>query len=113
MRILLPILCLIAACSKGPEADLPSIGAARSVAAEWALVNELAARGKLTQIYTQTMRKNVREQLKSAFSSLTEPHSRYGAEIQALLAQPDDAAPEQLRPHVEELKRIENQLESA
>lgn len=114
MRYLLPFLLLIAACSRGgPAADLPSIAAARSLGAEWALVNELAGEGRLTRIYTKTMRANLREQLKSVSHSLSEPNSAYGAEVRALLAQPDDASPAALREHVEKLKRIEEQIESA
>ena len=46
MRRLLLIALLVAACSKGPEADLPTyIGEARSLGAEWALVNEQAPEG--------------------------------------------------------------------
>lgn len=113
MRTVLPILLLIAACSKGPEADLPSIGKARSLAAEWALVNELAAEGKLTQVYARTMRTNVHDQLKSTASSLTDPSSRYSQEIDQLLEEPEDARPEQLRAHVERLKQFADQIQSA
>jgi hypothetical protein len=35
MRCLLLTALLVAACSKGPDADLPAIGEARSLAAEW------------------------------------------------------------------------------
>ena len=104
---------LLCGCSMGPEADLPSIGEARSLGAEWALVNEQAAKGQLNRTYTDTMRKNLREQLQSTQSSLTQPQSPYGEEIRALLQQPDDAAPATLRAHVEKLKRIEDSLESA
>ena len=113
MRTVLPILFLIAACSKGPEADLPSIGKARSLAAEWALVNELAAQGKLTRDYTRTMRANVREQLQSTSSSLTQSHSPYGDEIGKLLNLAQDAPADELRAHAKKLKHIEDQLESA
>jgi hypothetical protein len=113
MRRLLLFALAIAACSKGPEADLPSIGEARSLAAEWALVNDLASQGKLTPTYVQTMRKSVREQLQTASRSLTEPESAYATEINALLREPDDAPPEQLRKHSEKLRRFEDSLESA
>ena len=51
-------LLLLAACSKGPEADLQYIKQARSLAAEWALVNEQAEQGKLTAPYVASMRKS-------------------------------------------------------
>ena len=114
MRRLLLLPCLlVAACSRGPEADLPTIGEARSLAAEWALVNEQAARGKLTAPYIRTMRQGLREQLQTGAKSLTEPGSRYGLEIEALLAELDDAAPQELRAHAAALKQIEDRLESA
>jgi hypothetical protein len=113
VRHLLPFMLLLAACSKGPEADLPSIGEARSLGAEWALVNEEAASGHVTSTYADTMRKQLREQLQSDLGSLTDPHSRYAGEIRAILALPADAPPDVLRTHARALKQIEDQLESA
>jgi hypothetical protein len=113
MRLILLLVLALAACSKGPQADLPSISEARSLGAEWALVNEQAAQRKLSDTYTRTMRKQLREQLQTTATSLTMPDSRYGQEIRTLLAQPDDAAPETLRIHVAALKQIEDGLESA
>lgn len=92
---------------------MPSIAAARSLGAEWALVNEQAARGRLTRAYVDTMRRSFREQLKATASSLTQPDSPYGREIDALLALPGDASPEELRAHAGKLKQIERRLESA
>ena len=113
MRWLILFALTLAACSKGPEADLPSIGEARSLAAEWALVNDLASQGKLTPTYVQTMRKSVREQLQTATQSLTQRDSAYATEIAAVLREPDDAPPERLRTHAAKLKRFEDSLESA
>lgn len=109
----LPLLLLIAACSKGPEADLPLISQARSLAAEWALVNEQAGQGHLNATYVQTMRRSIREELKQAAKSLTEPHSAYGQEIAGLLREPDTASPASLRARARHLKKIEDSLESA
>ena len=113
LRKSLLLLSLLAGCSKGSEADLQYIKQARSAAAEWALVNELASRGKLTEIYVGSMRKWLREDIQSASTALTQPDSRYALEIHALLAQQNDAAPEELRAHSDKLKQIEDQLESA
>jgi hypothetical protein len=113
LRKSLWLALLVAACSKGPEADLPYIGQARSLGAEWALVNEQAAARHLTGHYVTTMRKQLREQLQTVSSALTQPDSRYGLEIRALLAQPDDSSPDELRAHAAKLKQIEDQLESA
>jgi hypothetical protein len=113
LRSLLPLFLLSAACSKGPEADLQYISSARSLAAEWALVNEQASEGHLTSAYVKTMRKSVREQLQANAKSLTQPQSDYASEIQALLGEPDDAAPAALRARASKLKQIEDSLESA
>jgi len=111
-RLLLPML-LIAGCSKGPDADLQYIKQARSLAAEWALVNDQAAQGKLTPVYVHSMHRWLRQQLQTSSTSLTQPHSAYGAEIEALLHTADDAAPDELRAHSDKLKQIEDSLESA
>jgi hypothetical protein len=112
MRWILLLVLALAACSKGPEADLPSIGEARSLGAEWAMVNEQAAQGHLTAPYVETMRKELRQQLQSSRRSMTQPESAYGRETDALLREPDDASPEELRAHVAKLKKIEDSVES-
>jgi hypothetical protein len=113
MRSWLLFGLLVAACSKGPQADLASIGEARSLAAEWSLVNEQAAKGQITPVYAETMRERLREELQTDLRSLNQPQSRYGAEIRALLALPDDASPAILRAHARALKQVEDNLESA
>jgi hypothetical protein len=113
MRWILLLGLALAACSKGPEADLSSIGQARSLAAEWALVNEQAARGRLNRTYVVTMRKQLRQQLTTDAQSLTQPQSAYSEEIQALLREPDEASPHELRAHAGKLRAIEDHLESA
>ena len=111
--LLLLLLALLGACSKGAQDDLQYISEARSLGAEWALVNEQSAKGDLTETYTRVMREGFREQLGTASESLTNPDSAYGAQIRALLAEPDDASPQELRAHVDTLKQIEDSLESA
>ena len=111
LLLLLPLL--LASCSKGPEADLQYIKQARSISAEWALVNEQAAEGRLNPVYVTSMRKWLRDGLRTAGQSLTRPDARYAFEIDALLKQPDDAPPEELRAHSEKLEQIEDGLESA
>ena len=113
MRWVLLFALLLAGCSKGTDADLEYIKQARSLGAEWALVNEQAAQGKLTDTYVASMHKWLRDQLETTSTSLTQPDSAYGREIKALLDQPDDAVPDQLRAHAANLKQIEDQLESA
>jgi hypothetical protein len=113
LRKSLLLVLLLAGCSKGPEADLQYIKQARSLGSEWALVNEQARRGKLTSVYVASMHDWLHEQLQSSSTALTKPDSRYAQEIQALLQQPDDAPPEELRAHCAVLKQIEDNLESA
>jgi hypothetical protein len=110
LLLLAPVL---ASCSKGPQADLQYIGDARSLAAEWALINDRASQGKLTDIYVGSMHQWLRQQLQADSASLTEPNSPYGDEIATLLRQPDDAAPTALNAHADRLKQIEDALESA
>jgi hypothetical protein len=104
---------LLAACSKGPQADLEYIKQARSAAAEWALVNEKTAQDMVTQSYARSMHEWLRQDIETAAAGLSQPDAPYAIEMQALLRQPDDAAPETLRAHADALKRQEDQLESA
>ena len=113
MRRVWFVLFLLAGCSKGPEADLQYVSKARSLAAEWALVNEQAARGRLTETYIRAMREALRSQIRTTQSALTTPGSAYDREMKALLAEPADASPDALRVHVHKLKAIEDSLESA
>lgn len=112
-RALLLVPLVLAGCLKGPEADLQYIGQARSLAAEWALVNEQASEGKLTPAYVKSMHQWLRDNLQTAQSSLSEPDSAYGHEIAALLTTPDGAPSSELRARAATLKQIEDKLESA
>jgi hypothetical protein len=107
------LLLVLASCSKEPVADLQYVKQARSLAAEWALVNEQSINGKLTDIYVRSMHHWLRGDLLTAYSSLAQPHSVYGDEMRLLLAEPADAAPPRLRAHAEALKHIEDEVESA
>ena len=91
MRWLSVFAFVLAGCSRGPGADLQYIKQARSLGAEWALVNEQAAQGKLTKTYVSSMHESLREQLQSSSTSLTRPDSRYAIEIQSLLRQRREA----------------------
>jgi len=103
---------LLAACADGSQADLQYIKQARSIAAEWALVNEKSAAGKLTPAYVASMHEWLQDGLQTATSSVTQPNSSYGIEMRALFAEPADAAPARLRARAQRLKRIEDDLES-
>ena len=108
LSILLPIF--LAGCAQGAAKDLPYVKQARSVAAEWAMVNEQAAKGKLTDHYVKSMHGKVRQQLGTAASSMSNP--AYAAIVKRIVALPDDADPARLRAGSEALKQIETQLES-
>jgi Tfp pilus assembly protein PilP len=112
-RKLLLSLVLLSGCSKGPEADVQYIGQARSAAAEWALINQKAAQGQLNRTYVASMHHWLRDDIQTSLDSLTERKAPYAAEMAALLREPDDAAPDQLRAHADRLKGIEDQIESA
>ena len=112
-RRLLLCLLMLGACSKGPQADLQYVSEARSLAAEWALVNALAAKGELTDTYVSAMHQSLREQVRTAQKALTVPDAPYAREMRAIAALPDDAPPQQLRAYSDKLKAIEDSLESA
>ncbi len=111
--VLLLCLSVLAACSKGPQADLEYISKARSLAAEWALINELDAKGQLTHAYVSAMHKSLREQAQTAADALTEPNAAYAKDMEAIAAMPDDASPQKLRAYSDRLKTVEDSLESA
>jgi len=111
VAILLVLTCL-AACSSGGRADLPAIKEMRSAAAEWALVNREAARGRLTAPYAAGMRKAAREEIAAQARALS-AGSPAAPVASALLALPDDAAPDPIARQVTMLKQIEAALEPA
>lgn len=111
MKRLVLFCVVLSGCAQGAQKDLSSIAEARSLAAEWALINEQANQGKLTATYVRTMRASVREQLTAISQSLSEPAA--ATIVNDLVTQPDDAPPQQLRASAEQLKQIEGQLESA
>src|SRR4051794_27118858 len=59
------LLLFLAGCSMGPEADLQYIKQARSLAAEWALVNEQSNAGRLTPAYVRSMHRWLHDDLAS------------------------------------------------
>lgn len=107
------IALFLGACANQASSDLQYVKQARSLAAEWALVNQQAQAGALTPAYVRSMHYWLNENLRTASSSLSQPNSRYGAEIRSLLAEPANASPDRLRAHARTLKQIEGGLESA
>jgi hypothetical protein len=113
MRRVFVLSLLLAGCSQGPAADVPYISQARSLAAEWALINQQASVGRLTETYVKVMRQSIRKQLETTSTSLTVPGSEYAQQIDSLILQPDDSDPDALRAYADRLKQIEDKLESA
>jgi len=109
--VLLFLACL-GGWSSGRQADLPAIKEMRSAAAEWALVNREAARGRLTAPYAAGMRWAAREEIATQARALT-PDSPAAPVAAALLALPGDAAPDPIARQVARLKQIEASLEPA
>lgn len=107
------LLLMLAGCSKGAEADLQYIGDARSVTAEWALLNRQAAASKLNRAYVESMHRWLRQQLETDASALSRPDAPYAAEMRAALQLRDDADAAQLEARARRLKQIEDALESA
>jgi len=106
------IALLLAACAQGAKKDLPYVKQARSAAAEWALVNDQAAKGKLSDAYVTTMRSAARDELTTARESLSAQASEQARIVDELLAMPEDAAPAELRAQAHALKQIEDGFES-
>lgn len=111
--VIAALLLFSAGCSKGPDADLQYISQARSIAAEWALINELDGQGRLNRTYVDSMHHWFAKGLGGAQSSLRRPDTDYGAEIRALAAEPPATSAAVLRARAMRLKRIEDELESA
>jgi hypothetical protein len=64
------LLAALAACSSQKDKELEAVKSARSVLAEWALVEEQAARDRAPSTYVEVMRKQARDQLKTAQKQL-------------------------------------------
>lgn len=107
------LLALLAGCERSPDTDLQYVKQARSIAAEWLLINQQFEKGKLTATYVSSMHRWLRDGLQTANSSLTRPEAAYAEEIRALLAEPPNAPASRLQAHAKRLKQIEDGLESA
>jgi len=107
------LLLLVAAAPPTDRKDLAAIKAARSLFAEWALINTLAVSAGLQASYVEGMRKAAREQLGTNLKSLSSPTSPAAVEIQRCLRLPAAAPSTVLRGCAERLRAIEVQLETA
>ena len=80
----LALLFLLAACSSRRDEELIAVKSARSVAAEWAAVEQLAARSRLTSVYAAQIREQARDELKSDRQSLHDPNAPAAREVDAI-----------------------------
>jgi len=113
MALLGLALLLAAASQPSASRDLPAIKSARSIVAEWALVNRAAAEGRVTQTYARVMRKQARRQLEAQFKALSDPGSAAGRLVADCLRLPDDAPYPLLQAQSRRLQTIETQVEAA
>jgi len=94
--VVLLLAALAGACSGPVERDLEAVKAARTVLAEWALVEERAAQGETPATYVDQMRDAAREQLTTARDTFEEDGQEAAGVLDAVLAaRPDAAALEQ------------------
>jgi hypothetical protein len=107
----LAALLLVAASQPAPDRDLAAIKAARSIVAEWALVNQLAAAGRLSGSFADGMRREARQQLSERLSELSDPASPAAREIARMSQAPARVDPGALRASAQHLLAIETQLE--
>jgi hypothetical protein len=104
-------LLLGAADAPASRADLVTIKEARSIAAEWALVNRLAADGRLRRAYVRAMREEAIGQLESALKAMKDKDSAAAAEIGALAHLSPNASAGLLYAHARRLQSMEDALE--
>ena len=106
------LLLLGGAGSGGARKDLPTIKEARSLAAEWALVNHLAASGRLRPAYVRAMREEAISHLATALASMTDKESAAAREMATLARLPPDSPAVLLYAHARRLQAIEDGLEA-
>jgi len=109
---LVPVLAvfLTAACASQADRELEAVKSARSVFAEWALVEQQAAKGQTPATYAGQMRELARDQLKTAQEELARQPQAVGV-INDVSAGPPDAAA--LKQAAAALEPLEKRLESA
>jgi hypothetical protein len=108
--VLILLAALSAGCASQSDHELEALKSARSVLAEWALVEEQAHRGQAPATYVEQMRQLARDQLKTAESELTrEPQA--AALVEELRSGSPGAA--DLKRANTALEPLEKQLESS
>ncbi|THD34606.1 MAG: hypothetical protein E7773_14590 [Sphingomonas sp.] len=90
-----------------PE-DLANIKAARSVVAEWDLIDRSVAAGLVSKRYAALMQREARTQLTTTLHAFADPHSPAATAVAGVLRRSE---PGPLRKDVATLIRLEHQLE--
>lgn len=97
----LAFILALPACSSQVDKELEAVKSARSVLAEWQLVEEQEARGRAQGVYTEQMRQMAKDELKTAAQHLSQEPDASRVLQQLSTGSPDAAA----------LKRADSTLE--
>jgi hypothetical protein len=100
----------LAACSSQRDKQLEAVKSARSVLAEWALVEEQADKGRAQDTYVEQMRGKAKDQLKTDATELSQQPDA-AALLDTLRSSSPDAAA--LKQADDALKPLEDSLEAA
>ena len=100
----------LASCGSQADKQLEAVKSARSVLAEWALVEQRNAQGRAPTTYVEQMREQAREQLKTSESELQGQRPAAALIEQVRNGTPDAAALGQAN---KALEPLEDRLESA
>ena len=104
------MLTALGACSSQSDKQLEAVKAARSVIAEWALVEQQADRGQVQATYAGQMRKMAKDELKTAQAGLAQQPDASNLLEKLRSDSPDAAA---LKQADDALKPVENSLEAS
>jgi len=104
------VLGLCGAAPSDSAGDREAIKAARSIVAEWALINRAAARHRVMQNYAVQMGEEARSQPADQLRAMANPHTPAALEIARLLALPPASDAAALERGAARLLQIENRL---
>jgi hypothetical protein len=107
---LILVAVALPACSSQADKQLEAVKSARRVLAEWALVEEQADKGRAQHTYTEQMRAQAKDQLKTAQTGLSDQPVAARLIRQLRAGSPDTAT---LHAADSALEPLEDQLESA
>jgi hypothetical protein len=108
----LALLPLNGCGGSGAKADLPTLKSARSVTAEWTMIARLCEQNRLTVTYCRQMRRAAKEQLISLSETAAKASDPAAEAIGAAAGLPQNALSAALRPHADQLMKMENGVET-